>query len=229
MYKQQTTSLIFALLSFALLVPSAEGGLVTFTNDFTTATNVSGSNNLGGLNTGATTLFQDGDAELNLLITIDDSAQTGSVYSAIMTMTGTRNAATDRVRANAGGEIVFTPGNDNHQNTISVSVGSITYVSGPTATVNFDGFRGATLSNFGEANDVFTFDSQTYDGTSPNSLTFNALAPSPSTFDDTGTTSWRLTGVQTQFSVTAVPEPSSLTLLSVASLGILARRRRRSR
>jgi len=176
-----------------------------------------------------------GDAQLSFLLTIDDTADTGTIWETTLTLAGTTNGAAAEVSVNPAGRITFSTA-ANRMDLLQLDIGPITQVSGPAGTTAvFNGFDVIGMDQFNANNDLFDFGGDSYvgnvDGDTSNnaSETFatQSLAPSGSLFDNTGAGQWRLEVISSQFdvSIATVPEPSSVVLVSLLGLSFLRRKR----
>ena len=228
-FTQILTSSGVLILSTALLSVSQAATIDVSKTWQNVAPNVVSTLNLGGLDTNVNDLFLNGDDRLSFLLTIDDSGDTGSVYSAVLTLAGVTNDLGAQVSTNVAGRVVFAS-QATRQDTLTLTVGSITKVSGPDAIVTFDGFKSMDLDQWSVANDAFNFDGNSYDGVNDGGTTiiFDFLAPSGSTIDSTSDGQFRPGGLTSTFTVSpsAVPEPSS-ALMGLFSITCLFIRRRR--
>ena len=222
-----TTTLALVLLSMTGLSHAAT---INVFFDTDTASNVVGGVNLGGLDIGATNVtIPNGDDVLKLQYTVDDTADTGATFTGIVTLTGTTNAGTG-IYVNAAGKIVLQNSANPRSESVTMAVGVATQTGGPAATINFNGFNQLDTGNLEAATDDFQFNGIDYDGFVGADLINVPLAPSGSVVDDIAgdgaSSQWRLEGFQANFTVSpVVPEPSSLSLLALGSLGLFRRRR----
>jgi len=252
--KHLSSTIIFLAVSLAASVgisDRATADIVCVSHNFVQAvdivTNSSGvSVNQGGLGTGATTTHT--GTILDFLITIDDTAGTGAIFEATMTLAGVLGNGNAGVRAAGNGQILAGGGTGN-TDMIVYTVSAITQVSGPAATATFDGFPSITVNQFNNApdpangvlGDALVFDNEQFvspgnngnsnflidpPGLAPNGVTMDA--GNPNATPPTGSERFRHNSVDLKFTVeaTAIPEPSSICVLALAGLGLLICRKR---
>ncbi|MGJ8695165.1 MAG: PEP-CTERM sorting domain-containing protein [Verrucomicrobiaceae bacterium] len=218
--------------SLMLFSQSSSAATVVANLDFRVLQNVTGGVNEGGLmlSSGSGAQFaNNGDDLLKFRITIDDTADSGAVFTSIVTVLGLDGAGGTRIVYLTPGIVNFLAGSSNvRQNTLTVSMGVPTQVSGPAATINFDGFASTKMSSWTQGDsDSFTIDGATYTASVGDlgEITFGSLAPSGSTFEAVSTGNFRQDEIRSQFTITAIPEPSSVLLVGFGALGLLRRRR----
>ena len=205
----KTKILLPSIVVSALLGHAAQGATLSVDRNWNATASVSGGVNSGGIEVGANNLTNGNDV-LNLLLTIDDSADTGATFTAVMTLSGTTGDTTGQLWTE-GGNVVFWNGSADRTATLKFSIGSIVQTGGPAATASFDGFKEISVTDWNDANgrvDTFDFGGSTYTTAYSNPITFDALVANNSTLNNVVESQFKASSMQTEWTVTAVPEPS---------------------
>ncbi|TWT52779.1 PEP-CTERM motif protein [Rubripirellula amarantea] len=166
------------------------------------------------------------------IFTIDDSADTGAMFTADLILSGVDNNGANNIYAQSDGHIVFDVDQPVRQESLTLTVGNFQQISGlEPAVITFDGFSELVLVSYVPN----ATESATFNGIAMTSAATNAvspLAPNGSTLLDTspnGTAIFYFDGVRGQFTVaTAVPEPSSFAMVGIGGLCVIWHRRRRN-
>lgn len=192
---------------------------------------VAGNPNTGGLDNNMNEQLANGSDVLNLAFTVNST--TGASYDGVLTLAGVTEGGANEVSVNGAGRVTFVQdGPGVRQDLLTVTVSSLVESTSTGNAITFDGFSTYRMDQFSAAGDSFTFDGVSYTGdiagggnNGEEVRFFNSLGANGSTFDRTGTGQFRLGGMGMQFTVSAVPEPSSFALLGLMGLGFLRRKR----
>ena len=229
-----TYALATTFVTSLLTISALNAGVVTVSTDFRTNAAVAGGVNTGGLRldpSGTTVegglLYANGSDVLNLQLTIDDTADTGAVFTAILTISGVREnpeglpTAPDGILVpSTGGQILINGSvvGDMVRNgdQVALSIGSFVQVSGPPAEINFDGYTRVVNDQFNTGaagSKSFSFGSVSFantgGGTSapvPVDIT-GATGDAGEIFDGTGTGRFRWRILDATFTVTSSASP----------------------
>jgi hypothetical protein len=165
------------------------------------------------------------------VVTIDDSADTGAIFTGTLTLTGLQGTApgTSGVLNNTvNGVVMSSDGSQQKDLTFAISGLSETTATG--ATIDFDGFV-EFFSGNGAADGSKLYSLNGAAGTPLNAITgWNSLGldsnPTVSAHNSV-IANFRIEDVRSQFTITAaVPEPSSTALLGLGGLALMLRRKR---
>ena len=217
------------LVALATVVGMSHAGVVTVDRSFAGADNVVSGNNLGGLNVNNAVLL-DSDARGRLLCTIEDSADTGAIFTAVLHITGKNGSSeAEGYRTSTGddGRIFFRDNSLTRE--ITLNIVDITETTTTGYNISFDGFTKLDLgTSWTVATDQLNIAGTDYDGASDPSvggiLTLDALAASGTVVDHAGT-DVIVKGIGTQWTI-SVPEPATIGMIAVFGGGLLFVRRR---
>jgi len=228
---------IAPLIACVAMVGTSDGATISVDRSFAGAAvlsppggvNDDGGHNSGGLNIGNAVLDDNARAG-RLLVTIDDSGDTGAMFTAIVHITGKWTASeVEGYRTSTGdsGRIFFRDNSLTRELTMNII--DITETTATGANASFDGFTQLDVgTSWTVATDQFNVDGTDYDGVSDSlvgtNLVLDALAPSGTVVDHSGT-DVIIRGLGMQWTVTPIPEPTALGLMLVGGLIIASRRR----